>query len=259
MRFIKSSKEERLFDRIDSANFYDVETLSVVWETKQEIAERLLPPPLEPFDKPIARAYVCEFPKTNFGISYYETALMLVCKYKGEVGVYILAMHVNNDMAMALGREMFGYPKKMAEIEFKRGKLGASGWGKRQGVKVVEIASKIMKTISAEEAVEMQLGPSEGEDTVFAFKHFPAHDGDGFDYPPRLISSPVAYTRRMVRVGPADIKFQPSKYDPWHEIEVVKMVGAIFTVANTSMLRGKVLAEAEADTFKPYSYLKWDS
>ena len=58
---------------------------------------------------------------------------MLVCKYKGEVGVYILAMHVDNDMAMALGREMFGYPKKMAEIKFKPGRVGASGWGVRMG------------------------------------------------------------------------------------------------------------------------------
>jgi acetoacetate decarboxylase len=110
-----------------------------MWETKLKIAERLLPPPLEPFETPIARAYVCKFPSTNFDISYQETALMLLCQYKGEMGVYVLAMHVDNDMAMALGREMFGYPKKMAEINLKRGRMGASGWGKRRGIKVVDM------------------------------------------------------------------------------------------------------------------------
>ncbi|MFX1416466.1 MAG: acetoacetate decarboxylase family protein, partial [Promethearchaeota archaeon] len=162
MSFLRSSKDERLFERLESADFYDAETLSIIWETRQEVVERLLPVPLEPIETPVARAYVCRFPRTNFGISYQETALMLLCQYKGEVGVYILAMHVDNDMAMALGREMFGYPKKMAEINFKRGRMGASGWGKRRGIKVVEMQSKIMKSISEEEAIEMQLGANEG-------------------------------------------------------------------------------------------------
>lgn len=258
MSFNRPSKEDRLFDRLDSADFYDVETLSVFWETKQEVVERLLPPPLEPTETPIARAYVCEFPRTNFGISYQETALMLLCQYKGEMGVYILAMHVDNDMAMVLGREMFGYPKKMAEIKFKKKRVGASGWGKRHGIKVVEMQSKVMKSVSEEEAIELQLGEDEGQDTVFLFKHFPSQDANGFDYQPRLVSSPVAYKRRSISIGHGKISFEASKYDPWNEVEVVKMLGASYTVADTSMLKGEVLTEVDTEEFKPYSYLKWD-
>ena len=104
----------------------------------------------------------------------------------------------------------------------------------------------------------MQIGPNEGQNMVFLFKHFPAQDASGFDYPPRLVSSPVAHKRKTVAIGHAKIKFEPSKYDPWSSVEVVKMVGATFTVADTSMLKGEVLAEAETEAFKPYSYLKWD-
>ncbi|MFW9849976.1 MAG: acetoacetate decarboxylase family protein [Candidatus Thorarchaeota archaeon] len=258
MSFIRSSKEERLFDRLDSADFYGAETLSVFWETKQDVVEKLLPPPLESFDTPIARAYVCKFPRTNFGVSYHETALMLLCKYKGEMGVYILAMHVDSDMAMTLGREMFGYPKKMAEINFKPGRLGASGWGKRRGVKLVEMQSKVMKTITEEEAIEMELGPFEGQNTVFLFKHFPAQDAAGFDYPPRLVRGPVTHKYNSMKVGHGNIKFTPSKYDPWQEVEVVKMLGASLTVGDNSMLKGDILSEVDTEEFKPYSYLKWD-
>ncbi|MFW9847205.1 MAG: acetoacetate decarboxylase family protein, partial [Candidatus Thorarchaeota archaeon] len=243
MTFIRHSKEDRLFDRLEAADFYGAETLSVFWETKQEVVERLLPPPLEPYETPIARAYVCEFPRTNFGPSYQETALMLLCQHKGEMGVYILAMHVDNDMAMALGREMFGYPKKMAEIKFKKRRVGASGWGKRRGVKVVEMQSKIMKNISEEESIEMQLGAFEGQNMVFLFKHFPAQNADGFDYQPRLVCSPVAYKNESMAVGHGKISFEPSRYDPWNEVEVVKMLGASYTIADTSMLKGEVLAE----------------
>ncbi len=257
MSFNRSSKEDRLFERLESADFYDVETLSVIWETKQEIVERLLPPPLEPFETPLARAYVCKFPRTNFDLSYQETALMLLCQYKGVTGVYILAMHVDNDIAMALGREMFGYPKKMAEISLKR-RVGASGWGKRRGIKVVELGSKIMKGISEEEAIEMQLGSNEGRNPVFLFKHFPAQDADGFDYQPRLIRGDVTSSRRSIAVGHGTIKLESSKYDPWGEVEVVKVLGATYTIGNTSMLKGEVLEEVDTESFTPYSYLKWD-
>ena len=257
MSFIRESKESQLFDRLESADFYDAETFSVFWETKQEIIEKLLPPPLEPFEKPIARAYVAHFPRTNFGEAYKESALMLLCQYKGEVGVYILAMHVDSDMAMALGREMFGYPKKMAEIKLKK-RVGASGSGKRRGTKVVEMQSKIMKNISEDEAIEMELGPDEEQHNVFLFKHFPSHDASGFDYAPRLVKSPVAIHRRSIAVGHGKIKFEPSNYDPWHEVEVVKMLGASYTVGNQEMLKGEKLAEVESESFKPYSYLKWD-
>ncbi|MFW9944591.1 MAG: acetoacetate decarboxylase family protein, partial [Candidatus Sifarchaeia archaeon] len=161
-------------------------------------------------------------------------------------------------MAMALGRELFGYPKKMAEIRLKRGRVGASGSAKRRGIKVVEMQSNIMKSISEEEAIEMQLGPDEGENPVYLFKHFPAQDANGFDYQPRLVKSPVAFSRRSVAVGHGKISFEPSKYDSWNEVEVVKMLGATYTVGDQSMLKGEVLAEVDSEEFKPYSYLKWD-
>ena len=126
------------------------------------------------------------------------------------------------------------------------------------GVKVIDAQSKIMKKISEEEAIEMQIGPDTGENTVFLFKHFPAQDASGFDYPPRLIESPVAYSRSSVAIGHASIKLKSSKYDSWGFVEVVKPVGAIFTVGNTSMLKGTVHEEVDSEAFKPYSYLKWD-
>jgi acetoacetate decarboxylase len=153
---------------------------------------------------------------------------------------------------------MFGYPKKMAEIGLKRGRVGASGWGKRRGRKVIDIGSKVMKSISEEEAIEMQLGQDEGQNPVFVFKHFPSQDADGFDYPPRLISSPVSFRRKSIHVGHAKINFEPSEFDPWHEVEVVKMLGATYTHGDQSMLKGKVLAEVDTEAFTPYSYLKWD-
>jgi acetoacetate decarboxylase len=63
---------------------------------------------------------VANYPRTNFGVSYLESALFLRAEFDGEEGNYCLAMPVTNDMALILGREVFGYPKKMANIQFRR-------------------------------------------------------------------------------------------------------------------------------------------
>jgi acetoacetate decarboxylase len=60
-----------------------------------------------------------------------ESALFLQAEYNGEEGAYCLAMPVTNDMALILGREVFGYPKKMADIYIKRNGEKVEGWTER--------------------------------------------------------------------------------------------------------------------------------
>jgi acetoacetate decarboxylase len=50
----------------------------------------------------------------------------------------------------------------------------------------------------------------------------------------------------------------PSDYDPWSDVWVVKMLGAVYTKGNNTMLRGKVVAQVDPVAFLPYIFLKWD-
>jgi len=59
-------------------------------------------------------------------------------------------------------------------------------------------------------------------------------------------------------VGEAEIILRRSDYDPWVEVEVVKMLGALYTVGDNSMVRAKTVAEVGPVEFAPYSFLKWD-
>jgi acetoacetate decarboxylase len=58
--------------------------------------------------------------------------------------------------------------------------------------------------------------------------------------------------------GEAEIILRHSDYDPWAEVAVVKMLGALYTVGDNSMLRGKTVAEVGFVEFAPYAFLKWD-
>lgn len=112
--------------------FYDAEMLLVAFETKPALVEKLLPPPLRPVE-PIAIVFVANYPRTNFGAAYREAALYLLAEHNGAVGRYCLAMPVTDDMVMAGGREIYGYPKKLARVQFAHDERTVSGSVERHG------------------------------------------------------------------------------------------------------------------------------
>jgi acetoacetate decarboxylase len=236
--------------------------LTVMWETKPEIVERLLPPPLEPTETPLVTAFVANYPKTNFGVIYLEGALFLSAHHKGEEGRYCLAMHVTNDMAMAGGREVFGFPKKMAEISLKRNGQDMEGWLERRGVRFFELRVKLTGKFNSEDAVaKLSLAPNAEDESVaiaYNFKHFPAPEGGGFDYSPRLVKQETEFSPTLIELGEAEVVMKPSDYDPWADVEIVKLLGAFYMKGNNAMRKGKTVAEVEPEDFAPYAFLKWD-
>lgn len=260
MGFLKSI-EEIARRRPETADFYDAEMLTVFWETRPEVVRRLLPPPLEPAQRPVAGAFVANYPRTNFGIAYLEGALLLRASYKGEEGSYILAMPVTDDMAMAGGREIYGYPKKIGTIRVSRAGDRAEGWAERHGVRFFEVKAKLTGKLNCEDAREAftQTLGSGTTRVVYNFKHFPAPEGGAFDYSPRLIREEVQVRPSTVELGEAEIVLQASDRDPWSEVEVVKVLGAVYTVGNNCMRKGQVVAEVDPIAFAPYAFLKWDS
>jgi len=97
------------------------------------------------------------------------------------------------------------------------------------------------------------------EGTVtYNFKYFLAPDGSGFDYNPRLVRERVVMRPSVAEFGEVEVTMSPSDYDPWSEVEIVRMLGAVYTKGNNTMLRGKVVAETDPIAFMPFAVTKWD-
>ncbi|HUN55649.1 MAG TPA: acetoacetate decarboxylase family protein [Smithella sp.] len=262
MGFVKSFQE--IMDNVKpTAEFYDAQMLAVFWETKPEIIAGLLPAPLKPAARPTAMAFAAYYPSTNFDVTYHETALFISASYNGEEGNYCLAMPVTSDMAMAGGREVFGFPKKIADIGFERTGDTIRGWTERRGVRFMEINAKMTGGFNDPAAQELILAnPPDAEGAMravsFNFKHFPAPEGFLMDYNPRLVRQETILRPKKIEFGEAEIIFRPSAYDPWQDVEVVKMLGAVYTEGDNTMLGGKAVAEVDTMQFAPYAFLKWD-
>jgi acetoacetate decarboxylase len=263
MGLVKTLQEIMAFVK-PTADFYGAEMLTIFWETKPEVVAKLLPPPLKPANQPVAMAFIANYPRTNFDVVYRESALFLRAVYNGEEGGYCLAMPVTNDIAMAAGREVYGFPKKMADIHLERDGHSVEGWTERRGIRFMDVRAKLtgkFNDMAPQEIVRAvrKVGLDGSINPVtYNFKYFPSPEGGAFDYNPRLVKVESARSPKEMLFGEAEIIFRYSDYDPWAEVEVVRMLGALYTVGDNSILRGKTVAEVGFLEFLPYAFLKWD-
>ena len=106
---------KNLFNLHHLSDFKNAELLAATFKTNMDALNEITPRPLMPTKDALASVFVARYPETNFGCVYNEGALFIHCEYRGEKGFYCLSMPVDDDMAMIMGRENYGYPKKMAE------------------------------------------------------------------------------------------------------------------------------------------------
>jgi hypothetical protein len=59
-------------------------------------------------------------------------------------------------------------------------------------------------------------------------------------------------------LGEAEIILRHSDYDPWVEVEIVRILGALYMQGDNSMLHGRAVAEVGPLEFAPFAFLKWD-
>lgn len=264
MGFVKTTQELNEIAALEMAHFYDAEMLIVYWETKPEIVARLLPPPLRPASRPLAMAFVANYPRTNFGPGYYEGALFLRAEFNGQPGNYCLSMPVTGDMGMALGREKYGFPKKLADITLERQGDRVAGTMTRHGNCFFTARARLGGQTNAADftaVVAEATAPDPDCAVSYNFKQFLSPDGrgfTGFDYHPRLVRAETILRARETHFGVAEVDMSPSTSDPWSEIEIVRLLGAVYTVGNNALGNTKAIAKVDAAQFAPYAYLRWD-
>jgi acetoacetate decarboxylase len=102
-----------------------------------------LPPPLRLASPARATIFIADYPQTTFGSVYREAAVLLHVRLLGIPMVFCPWMVVDDDRALILGRELLGYPKKMAEIHFEERDGRFEGSVVRHGTEVMRLEGTI--------------------------------------------------------------------------------------------------------------------
>ena len=83
---------------------FDLDEASSV-KAAAKITAPLLPHPLEQAEVPGGLIFIAEYPRTNLGTGYRESALFIRCRYRGEAGSYCLSMPITNEARMHNGHD----------------------------------------------------------------------------------------------------------------------------------------------------------
>ena len=98
--------------------FINREFFVVTYRTDREALEAIVPAPLEVVD-PIVKFEFIRMPdSTGFG-DFTESGQVIPVRYKGRMGGYVHQMYLNDHPPIAGGREIWGFPKKLAWPEFR--------------------------------------------------------------------------------------------------------------------------------------------
>jgi acetoacetate decarboxylase len=116
-------------------------------EIDPKAARRWVPRPLK-LAEPIASIFTAHFPHNTFGSVYSEAGLFLRVKHLGMRAIFCPWMIVDDDVALIVGRELLGYPKKLGTIELQIRGEEIRGIASRRGAELVRMEGTLGERVS---------------------------------------------------------------------------------------------------------------
>jgi acetoacetate decarboxylase len=223
-------------------------TLVASFETDPDAIAAVLPPPLSPPVEPLVRLTIATVDVGRGYPIFGAGAFSVHAQHDGVEGDYALVMPMSTEQAVVGGREVFGEPKKLAEVHLDRDGGDVRGSFARMGVTFVEITGKV--------AEELPLTPDRTR-TSFYFKFLPSPTGKGFDGDPMLLyCRRDERTRSLWRVD-GEVTLRESRFDPVADLPVRKL-RSIELAERSSIQTGEVMATVPADWVTPYVHQRYD-
>jgi len=215
--------------------FVDREFLIITYRTDPAKLRALVPEPLELEGDPLVKFEFIRMPdSTGFG-DYTESGQVIPVTYNGRRGSYSHCMFLDDHPPIAGGRELWGFPKKLAsptlhaEIDTL---VGTLDYGK------MRVAHGTMgykhRAVDHAPVLDALLGPN------WLLKIIPHVDGT-----PRICEL-VEYRLKDVTLkgawtGPAALTLQSHALAPLNELPVLEIVSGLHIIADLTLDLGTVV------------------
>lgn len=215
-------------------HFRDREFLIITYRTDPDKLRRIVPEPLE-VAEPLVRYEFIRMPdSTGFG-DYTETGQVIPVTFRGRAGGYTHCMFLNDHPPIAGGRELWGFPKKLASPTLRAEidtLVGTLDYGP------VRVATGTMGYKHREAdaaAVKAALGAPN-----YLLKIIPHVDGS-----PRVCELVEYYLEDVALkgawTGPGSLSLSPHALAPVAELPVLEVVSAMHIIADLTLGLGKVV------------------
>ncbi len=214
--------------------FVDREFFIITYRTDLDRLREVVPEPLKVTEPLVNYEFIRMPDSTGFG-DYTESGQVIPVEYEGVAGGYTHAMYLNDHPPIAAGRELWGFPKKLAmpTLETHADTLvGTLDYGP------VRVATGTMgykhKELDSAEQAKKLAAPN------FLLKIIPHVDGL-----PRICEL-VRYYLEDITVkgawsGPAALLLSPHALAPVADLPVLEIVGARHVIADLTLGLGGVM------------------
>jgi acetoacetate decarboxylase len=214
--------------------FVNREFLTIAYRTDPKALRALVPEPLE-LDEAIVKFEFIRMPdSTGFG-DYTESGQVIPVRFGEQHGTYVHAMYLNDDAPIAGGRELWGFPKKLASPCLEVAKdtlLGTLDYGP---VRVATASMGYKHRRLEPEAVRQAL-----MEPGFLLKIIPHVDGT-----PRICELVRYYLEDVVVhgawTGPAALELAHHALAPVAQLPVLEVISATHILSDLTLGLGTVV------------------
>jgi acetoacetate decarboxylase len=163
-------------------------------------------------------------------------------------GTYLLTMPMSAEQAVLGGRDTFGEPKKLAQIDFAVDGEAVSARAQRMGVPYLEIRGRLGEALPAREFSEYG----------YCFKASPSCEKPGaFDGDPLLVRLEWQHAHRLVRRVEGEVILRESPFDPVVDLPVRRLLRLEYE-EGTSQSGGRVLRSVPGEWLLPFLHQRYD-
>jgi acetoacetate decarboxylase len=223
-------------------------TLVATYETDPEAIKAVLPPPLSAPAEPLVRVTIATV-DLGRGYPIFGAGTFAVhARHEDVDGDYALVMPMTTEQAVVGGRETFGEPKKLAQIELLRDGDDIRGHFTRMGTTFLEITGKV--TGEGEPTPERTR-------TSFYLKFLPSPTGKGFDGEPMLVHCRREEKTKILWNVDGEVLLHESRFDPVIDLPVLKL-RSIELAERSSIQTGEVVSTIPADWVAPFVHQRYD-
>ena len=213
--------------------FTDREYLIITYRTDPDALAKMIPAPLK-LAEPVVKFEFINMPdSTGFG-HYCESGQVIPVTLGDEHGGYVMAMYLNDHPPIAAGRELWGFPKKLAQPELRvhtdtlMGTLDYSDFRVATGTMGFK-----HQTLDVEKVRASMAGPN------YLLKIIPHVDGK-----PRICEL-VRYCLTDIRVkgawsGPGALDLHAHALAPVADLPVLEVLSTVHILADLTLPMGSV-------------------
>ncbi len=220
--------------------------VTVVFETDPEAVAAVLPRPLEP-STATARLRIAVVDMGTglkpFGAGWFGVR----ARHQDAEGEYALFMPMTTEQATTGGRETFGEPKKIADMDLTVDGTTLSARIARMGSTVAEVTGTLGPEAPGYEIDKLD----------FYFKLLPDPSGSGLEGDPAFVYCRRHEVARVVRPVSGECKLLDAPLDPIADFPIRKVV--TFEYAEiTSSQQGEVVGRVPAEWLEPVMHQRYD-